>query len=167
MAPPKRAAGLLLYRRGDEGAVEVLLVHMGGPFWERKEAGAWSVPKGEIEPGEEPLAAAFREFGEELGSPPPAGEVLDLGTIRQASGKYVTGFAVAGDLDVDSLCSNEVEMEWPRGSGRTVRFPEVDRARWTGLEEASGLLVRGQAELLDRLGDLLAGEGAGAPTSSR
>jgi predicted NUDIX family NTP pyrophosphohydrolase len=146
----RQSAGILLFRRSDAG-VEVLLGHMGGPFWERKDAGAWSVPKGEYEPDEQPLAAARREFTEELGLPPPNGEPLDLGSVRQSGGKVVTVWAVEGDLDPNEVVPGTFEMEWPKGSGRVRRFPEVDRAAWWSLEQARQRLVAAQREFLDRL----------------
>lgn len=147
---PKRSAGLLLYRRR-RGAVEVLLVHPGGPYWAKKDEGAWSVPKGEYEPDEDPLAAARREFVEELGLPVPAGELLDLGEVRQPSGKVVAVWAVEGDLDPADVVPGTFEMEWPSGSGRMREFPELDRVEWCGLELARERLVTGQRVFLDRL----------------
>jgi predicted NUDIX family NTP pyrophosphohydrolase len=148
------SAGLLLYRRrGRE--IEVLLAHMGGPFWSRKDAGAWSLPKGEYEGDEEPLAAARREFAEELGLPAPAGRALDLGTIKQAGGKVVQVWALEGDLDTDAVRSNSFELEWPRGSGTVQSFPEVDRAAWFDLQIARVKLVKGQVGFLERLSGLL------------
>jgi predicted NUDIX family NTP pyrophosphohydrolase len=148
------SAGLLLYRRrGRE--IEVLLAHMGGPFWSRKDAGAWSLPKGEYEGDEEPLAAARREFAEELGLPAPAGRALDLGTIKQAGGKVVQAWALEGDLDTDAVRSNSFELEWPRGSGTVQSFPEVDRAAWFDLQSARVKLVKGQVGFLERLSGLL------------
>ena len=146
----KRSAGLLLHRTRD-GVREVLLVHPGGPFWARKDAGAWSIPKGEYQDGEDPLACARREFEEELGSAPPAGDVTELGTIKQSGGKQVTAFAVEGDLDPEAIESNTFELEWPPRSGRTQEFPEVDRAAWFGLDAAREKLNPAQAALLDRL----------------
>lgn len=145
-----RSAGLLLYRRA-AGGLEVLLVHPGGPFWARRDLGAWSLPKGEYADGESGLDAARREFQEELGSPPPDGEFLDLGEVRQKSGKVVEAWAVAGDLDADTVTSNEFGMEWPPRSGRTQTFPEVDRAQWFDLEQAREKINSAQAALLDRL----------------
>ena len=150
----RRSAGILLYRQiddGSKGRVEVLLGHMGGPFWARKDAGAWTIPKGEIEPGEDPLAVAQREFEEELGAPVPAGAVTDLGEVRQAGGKTVQAWAVEGDLDAATIVSNTFEMEWPPRSGRTESFPEIDRAAWFDLETARSLIIQGQRALLDRL----------------
>jgi predicted NUDIX family NTP pyrophosphohydrolase len=147
---PKLSAGLLLYRWLD-GEPQVLLVHPGGPFWARKDDGAWSVPKGEYDPGEDPLEVALREFLEELGvEPPDAGEAVALGELRQPSGKRVTAWALEGDVDVENIESNTFTMEWPPRSGRTGEFPEVDRAGWFGLEEARRKLLRGQVGFLDR-----------------
>src|SRR2546423_11725183 len=147
----KRSAGILMYRRRD-GRTEVLLVHPGGPFWAKKDAGAWSIPKGEYTDGKDPRTEALREFEEELGSPAPDGAaILDLGEIKQRSGKVVTAFAVEGDLDPSDVNSNTFEMEWPPRSGRTAEFPEVDRADWFPVDVARSKLNPGQAELLDRL----------------
>ncbi len=156
---PKTSAALLLFRRRDE--LEVLIAHMGGPFWARKDAGAWSIPKGEYTDGEEPLAAARREFAEEMGSPPPDGEVIALGTVRQSGGKTVTTFAVEGDFDLAGFASGTFEMEWPRGSGRVRAFPEVDRAEWVTLPVAREKLVKGQVPVLDALRAHLGGEAGG------
>jgi predicted NUDIX family NTP pyrophosphohydrolase len=131
---------------------EVLLVHPGGPFWAKKDAGAWSIPKGEHEDGDDPRACALREFEEELGTPLPAdAELVELGSVKLKSGKQVTAFAVEGDLDADSITSNTFTMEWPPRSGRTREFPEVDRAGWFDLAHAREKLNPAQAELLDRL----------------
>jgi predicted NUDIX family NTP pyrophosphohydrolase len=146
----KRSAGIALFRRTEHG-VEVLLGHMGGPYWARKDAGAWTIPKGEVEPGEDPLAVARREFEEELGTPVPAGPVTDLGEIRQAGGKTVRAWAVEGDLDVATVVSNTFELEWPPRSGRMETFPEIDRAAWFDLETARSLIITGQRPLLDHL----------------
>lgn len=145
------SAGLLLHRRGADGAVEVLLVHPGGPFWARKDEGAWSIPKGEYAPGDDPLETARREFGEELGLPVPEGEAVGLGEVRQAGGKMVTAFALAADVDVTEVRSNTFEIEWPPRSGRRQEFPEVDRAEWCPLPRARVLLLAGQRPLLERL----------------
>ncbi len=145
-----RSAGLLLYR-GTGDAVEVLIVHPGGPFWARKDDGAWSIPKGEYEPGEDPWRAATREFAEELGRPAPDGPRIDLGEIRQAGGKVVTGFAVGADFDVTGTRCNTVELEWPRGSGRIQVFPEVDRVEWMPVDVARTKLLAAQTVFLDRL----------------
>ena len=147
---PERSAGILLYRRGGDG-LEVLLVHPGGPFFARRDDGAWSIPKGLYEVGEEPLAAARREFAEELGSPCPDGEALELGEIRQKNGKRVTAWAVEGDLDAGAITSNTFEIEWPPRSGRRQEFPEVDRAAWFGLAAARTKILAAQAAFLDRL----------------
>ena len=138
-----------MYRwQGDE--LQVLLVHPGGPFWRSKDRGAWSIPKGEYEPGEDPEAAARREFAEELGVA-PRGELQPLGEIRQAGGKRVVAFAVEGDLDADAIHSNQFEFEWPPRSGRIQTFPEVDRAAWFALPLAREKLIAGQRPLLDLL----------------
>jgi len=133
----------------------VLLVHPGGPAWARRDLGAWSIPKGEYADAEEPLAAARREFEEELGSPPPLGDAADLGEIRQKSGKLVRGWAIAGDLDAAAVVSNTFEMEWPPRSGKRIEIPEVDRAEWFGLDEAREKVNPAQVALLDRLAELL------------
>ena len=150
----KRSAGLLLYRRGDSG-LEVLLVHPGGPFWRAKDQGAWSLAKGEIDPGEEPAACALREFEEETGTR-LEGEPAPLGEVRQAGGKTVIGFAFEGDLDADAIRSITFELEWPPRSGRRQSYPEVDRAAWFTLDEARAKLNAAQAAFLDRLVALLA-----------
>ncbi len=146
----KLSAGLLLHRERN-GETEVLLVHPGGPFWARRDAGAWSIPKGEYAAGEDPLAAARREFAEELGAPPPDGETVDLGEVRQRSGKLVRAFALAGDFDAQQIVSNTCEVEWPPRSSRTIEIPEVDRAEWFSLAQARQKLIPAQAELLQRL----------------
>lgn len=147
---PNRSAGILLYR-GRAESLEVLLAHMGGPFWERREAGAWSVPKGLIDDGEDELSAARREFEEELGSPPPEGPAIDLGEIRQSSGKLVHAWAIEGDFDTSRVHSNLCEVEWPPGSGRYRQIPEVDRAAWFKPAEIGDRLIKGQMPLIDRL----------------
>jgi predicted NUDIX family NTP pyrophosphohydrolase len=159
---PKLSAGLLLYRRGNQNgeiALEVLLAHMGGPFWARKDNGAWSIPKGEYEPGEDPFAAAKREFEEELGSAAPSVEYHGLGSVRQPGGKLVSAWAAEADFDAAGAVSNTFELEWPPGSGQTRSFPEVDRASWFTVEVARVKLVRGQQPLVERLlhivGDLV------------
>jgi predicted NUDIX family NTP pyrophosphohydrolase len=151
----KESAGILLYRQRG-GATEVFLVHPGGPFWQKKDEGAWSIPKGEANAGEERLAAAIREFAEETGTM-PAGDFRALPSIQQAGGKRVHAWALAGDLDPATLTSNEFEMEWPPRSGKRTRFPEVDRGAWFALEEAHNRINKGQAALLDALAALLAG----------
>src|SRR6516225_2221866 len=123
---PKLSAGVLLYRTRD-GVVEVLIAHPGGPFWARKDDGAWSIPKGEYSDGEDPWTVAQREFHEELGLPVPAGPPIDFGALKQLSGKVITAFAVESDLDVTDASSNTFQMEWPKGSGTTREFPEIDR----------------------------------------
>jgi predicted NUDIX family NTP pyrophosphohydrolase len=148
---PKTSAGILLHRERD-GEREVLLVHPGGPFWARKDAGAWSIPKGEYEEGDDPRGCALREFEEELGSPLSAdAELTDLGAVRQSGGKVITAYAAAGDLDATAITSNTFTTEWPPRSGRTQEFPEVDRAEWFSLDVAREKINPAQAELLDRL----------------
>ena len=155
---PRMSAGLLVYRRADDG-IEVLLVHPGGPYWAKRDDGAWSLPKGEYVQGEDPLEVAVREFHEELGSDPPDhANGVSLGALRQPSGKVVSAWAVEGDLDVSEVRSNTFEMEWPPRSGRTQEFPEVDRAGWFDLAAARGKLLRGQVAFLDRLEELLGGD---------
>jgi predicted NUDIX family NTP pyrophosphohydrolase len=146
----RRSAAFLLYRRGTDG-IEVLIVHPGGPYWAKKDAGAWSIPKGEYAEGEDPWTAAQREFAEELGQVPPSGDVHDLDVIRQAGGKVVRCFAVEGDLDVDEARSNEFELEWPPRSGRFQSFPEVDCAIWATPDVAREKLLKGQRPFVDRL----------------
>jgi predicted NUDIX family NTP pyrophosphohydrolase len=148
----KRSAGLLLHRAG---GAEVLLGHMGGPFWARRDDGGWSIPKGEYEPDEPPLQAAYREFVEELGLPVPTGELADLGEVRQSSGKIVTVWALAADLDLAEFVPGTFELEWPRGSGRLQAFPEIDRAAWLDVATARRKLVSGQVAFLDRLAAVL------------
>jgi predicted NUDIX family NTP pyrophosphohydrolase len=145
----------VLFRRVNE-ELEVLLVHPGGPFWAKRDLGAWSIPKGEHAEDEDPLAAARREFAEELGSAAPDGETIELGEVRQKAGKVVCAWAVAGDLDPEQITSNTFEMEWPPRSGRTREFPEVDRAQWFSLAEARERINPAQAALLDRLADAAA-----------
>ena len=154
----RTSAGLLLHRVGDEGR-QVLLVHPGGPFWARKDDGAWSIPKGEHGPDEDPRAAALREFAEEFGRPASDGPELDLGSVRQSSAKTVRCFAREADLDPAGLRSNTVEIEWPPRSGRRMTVPEVDRAEWFTLASAQVKIVRGQLPLLDRLVVALADAG--------
>jgi predicted NUDIX family NTP pyrophosphohydrolase len=147
----RQSAGVLLHRERD-GVREVLLVHPGGPFWANRDAGAWSIPKGEHEDGDDPRACALREFEEELGTPVPAGTPLtEIGSVRLRSGKRVTAFAAAGDLDPEAIRSNTFTIEWPPRSGTTREFPEVDRAGWFTLEQAREKLNPAQAALLDRL----------------
>lgn len=144
-----KSAGILVYRRRADG-LEVLLVHPGGPFWAKRDAGTWSIPKGEYLAGEEPADAARREFAEETGWT-LAGSLVPLGDVRQASGKVITAFAAKGDFDPSTLRSNTFEVEWPPRSGRRAIFPEVDRASWFSLAEAREKLIEGQRPLLDRL----------------
>ncbi|TMG64297.1 MAG: NUDIX domain-containing protein [Chloroflexi bacterium] len=144
------SAGLVLYRIRD-GKTEVLLVHPGGPFWKRRDEGAWSIPKGEMGPGESRLDVARREFQEELGVPPPEGEVLPLGSVRQAGGKVVHAWAAPGDLDVSRVSSGTFAIEWPPRSGRTQEFPEVDKAAWFDLDAARRMILAAQGAFLDRL----------------
>ena len=145
---PAHSAGLVIHRRRS-GTVEVLLVHPGGPYWANKDHGAWSIPKGEYEPGEDPLAAACRELREELGVDPPAGERVELGEIRQKGGKRVRAWAIEGDPDLSCIESNTVEIEWPPRSGRRQTFPEVDKAEWFALADAHLKILDGQRPLLD------------------
>jgi len=147
----KRSAGILMYR-GKAPALELLLVHPGGPFWAKKDAGAWSIPKGEYD-DEDPLAAAMREFAEELGRPPPrdVAAYLDLGEVTQPGRKTVHAFAVEGDFDPARRASNTFEMEWPPKSGRRQSFPEVDRAAWFSPVEAVVKILPGQAPFIERL----------------
>lgn len=149
MTSSARSAALALVR-GAPGAREVLLVHPGGPFWAKKDEGAWSLPKGLLEPGEDPLAAAKREFAEETGGLAPTGPYRPLGEVKLKSGKHVIAFAAEGDFDVATLKSNEFELEWPPRSGRKIRAPEVDRACWATLERARVLINPGQVPLIDR-----------------
>lgn len=159
MAPTKRtqasskvSAGILAYRNGAR-ELEVLLVHPGGPFWRNKDEGAWSIPKGEIDPNENPERAALREFAEELGPAASIGPLRSLGEIRQRAGKRVIAFAGEGDFDPASLASNNFEIEWPPRSGRRQAFPEVDRAGWFELDTARAKLLAAQVGLLDRLAE--------------
>jgi predicted NUDIX family NTP pyrophosphohydrolase len=146
---PPLSAGILLHRRRGD-AVEVLLAHPGGPFWRGKDEGAWMIPKGLVEEGEEPLDCALREFEEELGSR-PAGTPVFLCRIRQAGGKWVEAFALEGDLDADAIAGNLFEVEWPPRSGQRQSFPEVDRAGWFSLAEARAKILPSQAPILDAL----------------
>ena len=147
----RRSAGILLHREGADGR-EVLLVHPGGPFWAKRDDGAWSIPKGEYTDDEDPEAAARREFAEELGSRlPESAELRDLGEVKQKNGKVVVAYAAAGDLDTSTVHSNTFEMEWPPRSGRRQAFPEIDRAEWFALAQAREKLLPAQAAFLDRL----------------
>ena len=151
---PITSAGLLLYR-DVSGPLEVLLVHPGGPFWARRDEGAWSLPKGQVDPGEAPEAAAAREFAEELGHPAPPPPWHALGQVTQSGGKRVVAWAVAGDLDPAAVVSTWIEIPWPPRSGRTLRIPEVDRAAWFEVPEARRRLLGAQVPLVDRLVELL------------
>jgi predicted NUDIX family NTP pyrophosphohydrolase len=148
--PARESAGILLHRAG---RTEVLLVHPGGPFWRNRDAGAWSIPKGEVEAGEAPQEAALREFAEETGTTLPDGALESLGAVKLKSGKVVHGFAVAGDLDPEAIVSTTFDVEWPPRSGRMRTFPEVDRAGWFGLDDARDKLNPAQAAFVDRLAD--------------
>ncbi len=148
MATANRSAGLALIR-GDGPAREVLLVHPGGPFWATKNEGAWSLPKGLLDPGEEPLAAAKREFSEEVGHPAPAGPYVALGEVTLKSGKKVIAFAARGELDAAAIRSNEIDLEFPPRSGKTIRIPEVDRAEWATRERARLLINPAQVPLIE------------------
>lgn len=150
----RRSAGLLMFRR-PHGALELLLIHPGGPYWVRKDLGAWSIPKGEYDDSEQPLAAAQREFGEETGWP-SAPPYLPLGTVKQRSGKLVTAWAFEGDQDPATLVSNTFEMEWPAKSGRLRTYPEADRAAWLAPDAARRWIIPSQAEFIDRLERVLA-----------
>lgn len=151
------SAGVLLFRDGAAG-FEVFIAHMGGPFWSRKDARAWSIPKGEVQPGESELQAARREFAEEIGVPVPDGDVINLGAFRYSSGKTVTVFAVeAAGFELAELVSNTFTLEWPPRSGRLREFPELDEARWVPLDEARDRLVAGQVPALDALVALRSG----------
>jgi predicted NUDIX family NTP pyrophosphohydrolase len=148
----KKSAGLLLYREArDSTGIEVLLAHPGGPFWRNKDEGAWTIPKGEFAEDEDPLAAAKREFEEELGAKPPVGDYLQLKPIKQKNGKIVHAWAVKGDFDPTTLSSNTFEMEWPPKSGRMQSFPEVDRAQWFTTGDATQKMLFGQGALVDEL----------------
>jgi predicted NUDIX family NTP pyrophosphohydrolase len=153
---PRKSAGILMYRRKQRG-LEVFLVHPGGPFWTKKNSGAWSLPKGEFGDDERPLDAAKREFGEETGLA-VEGEFVELEPVKQPSGKIVYAFAVEGDCDPLSIRSNDFAMEWPQGSGRTKEFPEVDRAAWFTVAEAGDKLLKGQYPILLQLLRLLGEE---------
>jgi predicted NUDIX family NTP pyrophosphohydrolase len=146
----RQSAGIVLYRFAGEEP-QVLLVHPGGPFWRNRDAGAWSIPKGEYAADEDPLAVAKREFEEELGMPAPSGEYVRLGEVRQRGGKTVTAFALQGDFDPRQLKSNRFEIEWPPKSGRRALFPEVDKAEWFTVIEARTRIIDGQLPLIDSL----------------
>jgi predicted NUDIX family NTP pyrophosphohydrolase len=154
------SAGLLLYRHDASGGLEVLLVHPGGPFWARKDIGAWSIPKGEYDEQHDDAAQrAEQEFAEELGQRPPPGPRLDLGEVRQAGGKRVRAWAVLGDIDARATTSNTFEMEWPPRSGERRSFPEVDRAAWFDLDQARAKILTGQLPLLERLESITGPDG--------
>jgi predicted NUDIX family NTP pyrophosphohydrolase len=148
--PAPRSAGVLVFRHTDDG-LEVLIGHMGGPFWARKQDGAWSVPKGLLEPGEEPLAAARREFEEETGIPLPEGELLDLGDVHTSGGKTVTVWALDAEVDLTAFSPGTFALEWPPRSGRTLEVQEIDDLRWVRVGDAGPLLTASQRPLLDRL----------------
>ena len=150
----KASAGILLWRRRENG-LEVFVAHMGGPFWARKDAAAWSIPKGEYDADEDALAAARREFGEEIGVPAPDHDYVLLGEFRQSSGKVVTAFTAQSEFEVAEVHSNTFPVEWPPRSGRTQEFPEIDRAQWMTVADAAWRLVKGQAPLLDALAEAI------------
>lgn len=150
MCMAQQSAGILLYRHGSDG-YEVLIVHPGGPFWAKKDRGSWSIPKGEYADGEEPLAAARREFSEEVGMQPPDGDYRELGRAKQPGGKVVCAFALEADFDLERFSSNMFEMEWPPRSGQKQAFPECDKAAWVPLPAATQKLVQGQLPLLEAL----------------
>lgn len=155
---PVLSAGILLYRRMDPGGFEVWIAHMGGPFWARKDAHAWSIPKGEYGEDEDPLAAALREFAEEMGTPAPAADYRLLGAFRQPSGKVITVFTAEQDFQPERIASNTFPLEWPKGSGRIQDYPEIDDARWFPEPEARLKLVKGQLPVLDTLAEQVRAE---------
>jgi predicted NUDIX family NTP pyrophosphohydrolase len=148
------SAGLIVYKLND-GQPQVLMAHMGTPWWAKKDDGAWSIPKGLIEEGEEPLDAARREFGEELGLPVPDGDLIELGDIKQHNNKIVSAWAIESDMDVSEISSNTTKIEWPPRSGKLQEFPEIDRAAYMSLAEAAKKCINGQAELFERLANEL------------
>jgi len=156
MAAERRSAGVLLYRRTANGGLELLLAHPGGPLFARKDAGHWSIPKGEIEPGEAPIDVARREFEEETGHPVPDGSPIDLGEIRQKGGKYVVAWALEGDLDPAAAHSNTFPFQWPPRSGRWITVPEIDRVEWFAPDEAKARIKETQIPFIDRLLETLA-----------
>jgi predicted NUDIX family NTP pyrophosphohydrolase len=158
----ERSAGILLYRITEQAVTEVFIGHMGGPFWAGRHAGGWSIPKGLIEPGEDELAGALREFEEEVGQEAPHVSYVLLGRFRYTSGKIVVVFAAQSDFAAGSAGGNTFTMEWPRGSGRLQEFPELDAVAWVPVEEAREKLVRGQVAVLDALEDILAGHSRSA-----
>lgn len=151
MAATKRSAAILLYKITSRNELRVLLVHPGGPFWAKKDLGAWSLPKGEYEEDEDPISAAAREFAEETGTEIDTARLVDLGSVKQKNGKLVTAWALEGDFDVARLRSNPFTIEWPRGSGSTKQFPEIDRAEWFSPRVAREKVLAGQDQLIDRL----------------
>ncbi|HJQ09006.1 MAG TPA: NUDIX domain-containing protein [Candidatus Saccharimonadales bacterium] len=159
----KQSAGILLYRQAEQG-YEVLLAHPGGPFWATKDAGSWSMPKGELDKDEKPLEAAKREFQEEVGMPAPAGEYIHLGEAKQSSGKIVHAWACEADLNLEGFSSNMFEMEWPPKSGQTQEFPENDKIAWVPMPEAKRKVVKGQVSFLEALAEKL-GQTLDEPTS--
>lgn len=150
----KPSAGILVYRQHGD-SVEVLLGHPGGPFWAKKDLGAWSIPKGEFEAGEEPLAAAKREFFEETDQAAPEGDYLDLGTIKRADGKVIQVWAVSGDMEISGAGKSSVTMEWPPKSGKMITFPEIDRLEWIDINSAGAKMHQGQATFIERLAEQL------------
>ena len=156
---PRLSAGILLYRVTDDAGLEVWLAHMGGPFWARKDEGAWSVPKGEYEEGDDPLAVAVREFEEEMGVPVPGVPLLRLGAFRQPSGKVVTVFAAESDFQPERIVSNTFSLESPKGSGKLREYPEIDDARWFPVTDARAKLLRGQLPILDALEESIRARG--------
>lgn len=150
----RHSAGIIVYRTKN-GEPEVLLAHMGAPWWAKKDIGAWTIPKGEVEESEDPFQTAKREFGEELGLPLPDGQFIELGSIEQNNNKTVTAWAVAADMDVSEIKSNTFKAEWPPKSGKTQEFPEIDKAAWFSLAKAAQKSVKGQAELFERLANIL------------
>jgi predicted NUDIX family NTP pyrophosphohydrolase len=159
MAKAKPTSAALLLYRIRAGEIEVFIGHMGGPFWANRDERAWSIPKGEYTDTEDPLIAARREFEEETGSPPPEGAPVELGEVRQPSGKRIVAYALEGDFDPARVRSNTFAIEWPPRSGRQAEFPEIDRAAWFDLETARGKLVKGQVPFLDALERTLAASG--------
>ncbi len=155
--PRRFSAGVLLFRRHGSPGPQVLLGHMGGPLWTRRDVGAWSIPKGGYEADEDPFVAARREYVEEVGVPLPDGQFLPLGEVVQANNKLVTAWAVEGDLDPDDAVSNSFELEWPPRSGRIQRFPEFDRVEWFELDDAAQRIVAAQARFIERLREHLDG----------
>lgn len=151
MATKRRSAGLLLYRRSPDGDIEFLLAHPGGPIWAKRDEGVWTLPKGEIEDGEDPWAVARREFEEETGHPAPDGDAIDLGEIQQKGGKFVVAWALEGDLDPANAHSNTFPFEWPPKSGRWITVPEIDRVDWFTPDEARGRIKDRQIPFIDRL----------------